>query len=530
MKSSNLISRAVLSCVLIFASPACRPDDNASWYDILENEAKAEALEVTLEAVPEGVEIAIRDRSLRISKVYSEGAADFMSIFGRANSLGKNSQWRQTIQSWASKRSIYYATKAATVKIAGKKIAATSRYALRYGAIPLIEQSYIAFELSRDIELLQASNKELNLSQQDLAEFFTATALKTIQAGLEDTVRYAAIKMLGKAISTTAAKGAVIPLGVAWEFFGEPDIAGSASESMMPNPSNQEEFVRWAKDVTSEIAYHESRCITEVGCLERTTMRLTGYIALFKLKYDYLSSIDSPLASHYAWVRKYKVCPPREYGYCKIDIKFFQFAAANEPVYRDVGTGHWASCYVRKLWGAGILGGHGGDFRPASSVSRAEFMKMVMKAAYPPDGGLIKGSNANYNLFDDLGSTSLASYVHAGVAAGVVNDADGKTCSGNYLCFRPDSPISRLDAVRMLVKAFGLKKEGTPINFGDVSSSYVDIASSVMRDAHCGPGKVRIISGYGQPNCNGKECFSPNAPISREQAAKIIAVTIQGGR
>ncbi len=192
--------------------------------------------------------------------------------------------------------------------------------------------------------------------------------------------------------------------------------------------------------------------------------------------------------------------------------------------FRDVKPDNWASCYIMKLWRAGIVNGQNGLFRPTDYVSRAEFLKMTMNAAFTPS--LFTSASINSFLPTYFTDNNFAvwqyPYINFALQKNIINDS---FCNGSFTshCFYPNDPITRSDAVKFLVRAFGLQQNGLPTTFSDTPvSSYPDVyvAASNYGDGGCGGDLQKIISGYG----DGR--FVPKDPITRDQAAKIIAVAL----
>ena len=79
--------------------------------------------------------------------------------------------------------------------------------------------------------------------------------------------------------------------------------------------------------------------------------------------------------------------------------------------------------------------------------------------------------------------------------------------------FRPDAPITRAEAIKILMKAAGLNGTTTGASFSDVGPNY-DWARPYINQAYT----LGIMSGQ-----NGR--FRPADPITRAEAAKIVRKT-----
>ncbi len=209
-------------------------------------------------------------------------------------------------------------------------------------------------------------------------------------------------------------------------------------------------------------------------------------------------------------------------------------ASADEKYnpFDDVGSDHWASCYVRKLWKAGIVNGQAGLFKPSSNVTRAEFLKMTMNSAFSP--GEFSSTTPNGGTVTFYKDTDFVvwqyPYVNTALQKNVLDSATGQPCSPNTsdVCFSPNMPITRADAVTFLVRAFklqfgALQSELVLSTFSDaLYSQYQDVyvAASNVGDGGCDGKPEAIISGFDD------RTFRPATNITRDQAAKIIAVAL----
>lgn len=108
-------------------------------------------------------------------------------------------------------------------------------------------------------------------------------------------------------------------------------------------------------------------------------------------------------------------------------------------------------------------------------------------------------------VFPDLAPVAWAQEAIQQMAAlGIVKgDVDGK--------FRPLKPVTRAEFVAMLVRAFHLRDDGTPLNWNDVKETdwyYLVIAAAKQ---------AGLVQGV------GKDRFEPNRPITRQEMAVMAA-------
>lgn len=175
-----------------------------------------------------------------------------------------------------------------------------------------------------------------------------------------------------------------------------------------------------------------------------------------------------------------------------------EVAGASPSGFDDVSPAHFAAPYVKKLLASGVIQS-GRLFHPDAPITRAEFAKLVVLARktevkVPPWPKWFSDVPAN---------SSLAPYIYTIVSRTWATGTSGK--------FHPDKPITRLEAILIVQRAYSLPLAG-PGAFSDVSG---DDSRAVGAAQHAG-----IIGGDG-----GR--FQPNRPITRAEAAKIVALSIK---
>lgn len=185
------------------------------------------------------------------------------------------------------------------------------------------------------------------------------------------------------------------------------------------------------------------------------------------------------LVAHSRWFGTYAVVTER---------------AADFP---DVGVQHWAAGHVTELTRKGILAGfHDGRFGPGATLTREQAAKVLVLAAG------VRGQAPNRLFPDARGRWSEAFVGGAATAKLLAGYPDGT--------FGPDRPVTRAELVTMVLRALDLKPQGTP-RFGDAAEHWA--AGYVSRAVADG-----IVSGYPDGT------FRPDAPVTRAEAAKIIAL------
>ncbi len=174
------------------------------------------------------------------------------------------------------------------------------------------------------------------------------------------------------------------------------------------------------------------------------------------------------------------------------------------PSLNDI-TQHWAKDYVEQLVDRGVVSGYSdGTFRPDASVSRAEFLKMVLGAL---DYEI--AVSVNENPFTDVESTAwYAPYIAAAKEAGITTGYNDGT-------FKPDRPIQRAEALKMLFLAANIEVSA------EGSSEFPDVAESDWFFAYVKKAReLGIVGGY----ANGH--FGPADSMTRGQVAKVIIMLL----
>ncbi|MEK0317923.1 DUF4073 domain-containing protein [Cohnella sp. 56] len=153
---------------------------------------------------------------------------------------------------------------------------------------------------------------------------------------------------------------------------------------------------------------------------------------------------------------------------------------ANANPGSDVGVDHWARADILKAQTAGIMNGlGGGKFGPEAAVTRAQMAAIVARwlqrnAAQPLTG------SADYR--DVAAGHWAASSISIVTAAGIMTGYNGDT-------FKPDQPLTRAEAVKVLNRLFGRGplNGATEVTFSDVPAThwaYSDIEEAASEHAY----------------------------------------------
>lgn len=167
-------------------------------------------------------------------------------------------------------------------------------------------------------------------------------------------------------------------------------------------------------------------------------------------------------------------------------------------IFSDVSASYWAASVIEKVYGLGYIKGYpDGAFRPDSSITRAEFATLLVRAYKLPV--------APGKVFNDTSDHWSKDFVAAAYAAGIITGYSESS-------FGPDDPITREQMVMMIVKAEKIQAATAEISFKDSGE-----ISSWAREALAAAVQHGIVKGYPDG------AFRPKGKATRAEAAAIIA-------
>lgn len=142
---------------------------------------------------------------------------------------------------------------------------------------------------------------------------------------------------------------------------------------------------------------------------------------------------------------------------------------------------------------------------PSSSGGSSSSPSPAPAKPSPPSTPTVPPVEPAVPVFPDLAPVAWAKQAIQQLAAlGIVKgDVDGK--------FRPLKPVTRAEFVAMIVRAFDLQDDGTPLNWKDVKETdwhYTVIAAAKQ---------AGLVQG------TGKDSFEPNRPVTRQEMAVMAA-------
>jgi len=193
---------------------------------------------------------------------------------------------------------------------------------------------------------------------------------------------------------------------------------------------------------------------------------------------------------------------------------FTKFAAMKEvPVsnivktFKDIAN-HWAKKYIEDIASRGIINGYSdGTYRPDSSITRAELVKIAVKMF-----GLKVADKITENPFKDVvASEWYGPYVKIALDNNIVKGYDDGT-------FRPNTYITRAEALKVLLETAKVTLPKT------VNSSFTDVINSGWYAPYV---EFAVLNGIA--NGYSKDKFEPAKFITRGEVAKISSLMIEKG-
>jgi hypothetical protein len=161
--------------------------------------------------------------------------------------------------------------------------------------------------------------------------------------------------------------------------------------------------------------------------------------------------------------------------------------------------------YVENLWMEFVVDGKSEThFDPDAKVTRAEFLKMVMKTL-----NVEEKTETKKMKFKDLEAGAwYETWVEQALAAGLVTGYEDGT-------FKPNASINRAEAVTLLLRAAGIQSSTVNVpNYPDVDPEawYAPYLIYATEEG--------IVAGYEDGT------FGPNNALLRGEAAKILSTQL----
>ena len=180
---------------------------------------------------------------------------------------------------------------------------------------------------------------------------------------------------------------------------------------------------------------------------------------------------------------------------------------ASESAFRDVTTGHWAYPVISYMAEQNIINGDGGNFRPEDTITRAEFVKILVEAFQVTGEGSVDFSDVSVENW-------VYPYLERACANGLVLGDGG--------LFRPDENITREDAALMALRFArysGMEipeSEEPSFTDADQISPYASAAVASLCEAE-------LLQGMEDGS------FAPKQAITRAEAGQMVYNILTGG-
>jgi hypothetical protein len=170
-------------------------------------------------------------------------------------------------------------------------------------------------------------------------------------------------------------------------------------------------------------------------------------------------------------------------------------------------SGSSFSTYIENLYLRNIISGYSdGSFKPDTVITRSQLSKFIVNAFK------LNSKNVTVNYSDLDQENKFSEYI--GILS-TLEIADGYSDGS----FRPEQPITRAEAAKLVVKVLELKRRPAraeyELTFPDVAESD-KFARYITYLSNKSTGQETVINGYSDGT------FRPNAPITRGEMAKIL--------
>lgn len=164
--------------------------------------------------------------------------------------------------------------------------------------------------------------------------------------------------------------------------------------------------------------------------------------------------------------------------------------------------GHWAEKTIQALFDKGIISGDNGKFLPQKTITRAEFVTLMVKVM-----GYSSSKNTKYR-FSDISKHWAKTAIETAIDNKIIVASDwGKS-------FYPNSSITREQMAMMMTRALKLSASAGRNPFADkVTNGYIIKAY-----------ELGLISGS---TSNGKLYFKPKNMATKAEAATIVYKVLQ---
>lgn len=193
-------------------------------------------------------------------------------------------------------------------------------------------------------------------------------------------------------------------------------------------------------------------------------------------------------------------------------LVFSLVPSTEAATFNDVSTNDWFYTYVEQLAQTGIISSSNPSFYPYRTLSRAELAKMAVLGSQ--SAHILSPSTYTTATFCDVRNSDWSfQYVETLVANHIVSGVTSSCSQGKV--YLPNNPISRAEALKILLGAFKIAPQGSSTRFYDVDSNFW-YSGYIAKATDIG-----LVNGYSDGS------FRPNGLISRAEMSKILSKLIQ---
>jgi hypothetical protein len=173
---------------------------------------------------------------------------------------------------------------------------------------------------------------------------------------------------------------------------------------------------------------------------------------------------------------------------------------ANRSTFQDVKS-HWSENEVEKMITLGYIKGSNGQFRPDDSITRGEFVALMVRVL-----GL--ETNPDETDFNDVSSDDwFAPYISSAVSQGIIKGYDDGT-------FKPQNPITREEISSLLSSIIDLKLSEEEVE--EILSEFKDQVSPWARPYVAKTVKSGLLKGFPDNS------FKGSSEATRAQSAVML--------
>lgn len=170
----------------------------------------------------------------------------------------------------------------------------------------------------------------------------------------------------------------------------------------------------------------------------------------------------------------------------------------NKLEFKDLDKKHWAKKYIDKLVELKIIQGYSdGTFKPENNITRAEFVKVLIKA--------LKLEKTSGKEFEDTKNHWAKNYLSTAYNEGIIKGRDKDR-------FYPDENITREEMATMIMRALNKKDINNDENPFSDENEISDWAKEYVMKAK----RLKILNGYQDGS------FKPHKFAKRSEVVKTI--------